>query len=65
MYTQSNSYGAEAWQVIVLNEENSEGQREVRLKNDYAGLYMAYDGTNLVGSREEMADETIFYYEEA
>ena len=65
MYTQSNSYGAEAWQVIVLNEENSEGQREVRFKNDYAGLYMAYDGTNLRGSHDEMADETIFYYEEA
>ena len=51
--------------MIVLNEENSEGQREVRFKNDYSGLYMAYDGTNLGGSRDEMADETIFYYEEA
>ena len=63
IYTKSPGYGAETWRLVVVNEENSQGLREVQLMNDHSSFFISYDGTSLKGVSTENTD-TLFYYEE-
>ena len=63
VYTKSPGYGAETWRLFVVNEENSQGLREVHFKNDHSSFFISYDGTSLKGVSNENTD-TLFYYEE-
>ena len=62
-YTKSPGSGAETWQMIVVNEENSQDLREVHFKNDHSSFFISYDGTSLKGVSNQNTD-TLFYYKE-
>ena len=64
VYTKFPGWGAETWQLVVVKEQNSQGQREVHMRNDFSSFYISYDGVELKGSLNEIA-YTLFYYEEA
>ena len=63
VYTKSPGSGAETWRLVAVNEENSQGLREVQFKNDHSSFFISYDGTSLKGVSNENTD-TLFYFEE-